>query len=130
MDKPKETPKDLARCLYKNMPRSIHPLEVDGEPYWPSVEHLPEYQFCERLAERLHEAENADSYGMAVYMALGEWDEVSNALADVLCWMAGFSAAGGEPPPGIERLRELNITIKRRARAHRDKPHVIPMRPF
>lgn len=39
---------------------------------------------------------------------------VSNALADVLCWFAGFKA--GQPdaqlPPGLEELRSLNIKLK------------------
>lgn len=42
--------------------------------------------------------------------------DVSDALADVLCWFRGFAAARAgdvELPPGIERLRELNIKLKR-----------------
>lgn len=47
-----------------------------------------------------------------------ECDDYIAALADVLCWFRGFKAAKGskvEFPPGLDRLRDLNIDIKRAA---------------
>lgn len=36
-----------------------------------------------------------------------------NALCDVLCWLDGFTAGGGNYSPGtIGKLRELSIAIK------------------
>lgn len=42
--------------------------------------------------------------------------ELSDALADVLCWFRGFDAAkpDAELPPGLETLREFNFRLKRR----------------
>lgn len=40
--------------------------------------------------------------------------KTSDAVADVLCWFAGFSAAKPDAilPPGIDNLRDLNIALK------------------
>lgn len=50
-------------------------------------------------------------------MTLGgaEAREVSDAIADVLCWFNGFAAARPEAtlPPGLPTLRDLNIKLKR-----------------
>ena len=34
------------------------------------------------------------------------------ALADILCWMQGFKAAGGQYSGDLEGLRDLNIKLK------------------
>lgn len=45
-----------------------------------------------------------------------ELDEAIAALADVLCWHAGFRAAnpgdGIEPPPGIPDIRRLKTRLQ------------------
>lgn len=43
----------------------------------------------------------------------------SDALADVLCWFEGFHAAKPKAalPPGLDRLRDLNIMLKRQVEA-------------
>jgi hypothetical protein len=40
---------------------------------------------------------------------------ISDALADALCWFAGFKAAAKEDvdlPPGIDKLRAFNNQLK------------------
>ena len=135
MTEPTETPRDLARRLYREFPRAVQPIEVDGDPHWQGVEHLPEWHFCERLAERLHEAEHAESYSMSVLLPLGDFEQAALAIADVLFWFAGFKAAGGfseidGAEPDLASLRKLKDAIDRRAVRERDKPYVIPGRPF
>ena len=50
-----------------------------------------------------------------------EAEEVSLALSDVLCWVAGFKAAregtdlDASGPEGIKVLRDLNVRLKRDA---------------
>lgn len=41
--------------------------------------------------------------------------DYSDALADVLCWFRGFRAANRKAgmPPGLSRLVDLNIDLKR-----------------
>lgn len=44
-----------------------------------------------------------------------ECQKISDALADVLCWFAGFKAASkeyAELPPGLNTLRNFNATLK------------------
>ena len=47
-----------------------------------------------------------------------ECESLSNHLADVLCWFAGFNAAhagrDSQPdlPPSLNRLRDVNIKLK------------------
>ena len=119
----KETPLDLARRLYENMPQAPQPMEINGERHWPGVEHLPQWAFCERLAERLHEAENRDGYGLPVHMTMGDWRKGSDALADVLCWIAGFKAHGGSAEPvNLDQLRALKRQIDRCIEA--DQPFI------
>lgn len=126
----KETPIELARRLYENMPQAIQPIKINGERHWPGVEALPEWRFCERLAERLHEAENREDYSLRVNMTAGAADAASDALADVLCWAAGFEAGGGSTAPvNLEALRKLKDGLDRAIEKGR-KPFRPPGAPF
>lgn len=47
------------------------------------------------------------------YFQAEKLDAYSFALSDLLCWMDGFTAAGGTYSPGtLETLRDLNCAIK------------------
>ena len=50
----------------------------------------------------------------SLVLSSAECREISIRLADVLCWLSGFSAAKPKAllPPGISGLREFNIKLK------------------
>ena len=43
-----------------------------------------------------------------------ETERASSAIADVMCWFAGFRAGNADAtlPPGLDDLRELNCRLK------------------
>lgn len=48
-----------------------------------------------------------------IWFEPGDAESVSCALADTLCWFAGFQSAGGNiGPVDIEPLREMNRRLK------------------
>lgn len=48
-----------------------------------------------------------------LHLPVEDAEELSSSLSDFLCWCAGYRAAGGEPPMGIEDARTLNIALKK-----------------
>jgi len=64
-----------------------------------TVSEAPKYEPLPLIATHYFQPEKVDSY--------------CDAMADVLCWLQGFQAGGGEYGPGtIETLRNLNDALK------------------